>query len=198
MPLASLATRAARRTLDLLLILVIAFVLAMLVLARGIPLATGGTTFIVGGPSMAPAIEMGAVVLAIPIEPSAIKAGDVVSIKAGPRQAVFTHRVVRLAELPNGLHIETRGDANDEADPALVPASDVIGRVELTIPYAGFGVALLSSMQGILFLLSFAGVLLAAAWLLETVEEDQREAQVRRAGSGGVGGMTPDTGGGAG
>jgi len=197
MPLAAIATRIARRTLDLLLILLIVFVLAMLALARGLPLATGGQTFVVGGASMEPAIGMGALVHAVPADSATLRPGDIVSVKVGARQAVFTHRIVRLAELPDGLHIETKGDSNAEPDPSLVPASAVIGRVELIVPYAGFGVALLSSMQGILFLVSFAGVLLAAAWLLETFEDDQREAHLRRSGAG-TGGMTHDTAAGAG
>ena len=89
---------------------------------------------------------------------------------------------------PTASTSQTKGDANAEPDPSLIPATAVIGRVELTVPYAGFGVALLSSMQGILFLVSLAGVLLAATWLLETLEEDQREALHRR--TAGAGGMT--------
>jgi signal peptidase I len=202
MHLAALATCVARRTLDLLLVLLIVLVLAMLLLARGLPLATDGQTFVVGGRSMEPAIGLGSVVHAVPVDAAALRAGDIVTVKVGQRQAVFTHRIVRLAELPDGLHLETMGDANAKPDPSLIPATAVVGRVELTVPYAGFGVALLSSMPGILFLVSIAGVLLAATWLLESVEQDQREALRRRRsdeGSGaGVGGMTPDTGAGAG
>jgi signal peptidase len=196
MHLAAFLTRTARRTLDLLLVLLILFVLAMLVLARGIPFATGGSTFVVGGPSMEPSIPVGSVVHVVPVDPARLAPGDVVSITTGPQRAVFTHRIVRLAELPDGLHIQTRGDANEEPDPSLIPVTSVIGRVELTIPYAGFGVALLSSMQGVLFLVSLAGVLLAAAWLLETLEDDQREALQRRA-AGGAGGLAPDRASGA-
>ncbi len=199
MHFAAFLTRVARRALDLLLVLLIVFVLAMLVLARGIPQVTGGQTFVVGGPSMEPAIGFGAAVHAVPVDPAALKAGDVVTVKVGERQAIFTHRIVRLADLPDGLHIQTKGDANEEPDPSLIPVTSVIGRVEFSVPYAGFGVALLGSMQGVLFLVSIAGLLLAATWLLETLEDDQREALHRRRRSGaGAGGMTPDTGGGAG
>lgn len=198
MHLAAFITRVARRTLDLLLVLLIVFVLAMLVLARGLPLATDGQTLVVGGSSMEPAIGLGALVHAVPVDPTTLGEGDIVSVKVGERQAIFTHRIVRLAELPDGLHLQTKGDANAEADPSLIPATAVIGRVELTVPYAGFGVALLSSMQGILFLVSLAGLLLAATWLLETLEEDQRETLHRRTAGVGTGGMTPDTGAAAG
>jgi signal peptidase I len=180
MPLAATLTRVARRTLDILLILLIAFVLAMLALSRGLPLLTGGSTFVVGGPSMTPAIPVGAVVHAVPVEPGDLRVGDIVSLKAGPTQAVFTHRITRLVELPDGAYLETKGDANEQPDPALIPVRDTIGRVELTVPVVGFGVVLLSTLQGVLFLLSLAGMLLVGAWLLETLEDDLREGRRRR------------------
>ncbi len=174
-----LAIRAARRAVDVLLLALIGAVLVAVVLARGLPLVTGGTTFVVAGGSMEPVIPMGSVVLATPVAPDALRAGDVVSLQTGPEHAVFTHRVIRLATLPGGLYIETKGDANPAADPALVAATDVIGRVDLAVPYAGYGVALLSTIQGVLFVCSLAALLLVCAWLLESIEEDQRAAMAR-------------------
>ena len=58
MSLAHRITRLARRTLDVLLVLLIALVLATVVIARGVPWVTGGSTFIVGGGSMEPGYEL--------------------------------------------------------------------------------------------------------------------------------------------
>ena len=176
-----LAIRAGRRTVDLLLIALIGAVLVAVVLARGLPLLTGGTTFVVAGGSMEPAIPMGSVVLTTPVAPDGLRPGDVVSLQTGPEHAVFTHRIVRLATLPDGPYIETKGDANPAVDPALVAATDVIGRVDLFVPYAGYGVALLSSIQGVLFVCSLAALLLVAAWLLESFEDDLRASVARGA-----------------
>ena len=82
---------------------------------------------------------------------------------------------------PTAVYLETKGDANETADPSLVPAKDVIGKVTVAVPYAGFGIALLSTYQGVMFLIAFGMVLLASAWLLETVEDEQRESMRRRA-----------------
>ena len=180
MPVLARATRAARRTVDILLIALIAAVLAAVVLARGLPLLTGGSSFVVAGGSMEPSIPMGSVVLATPVAATDLRAGDVVSLQTGSARAVFTHRIVRLATLPDGPYIETKGDANPEVDPSLVSTDDVIGRVSLSVPYAGFGVALLSSLQGVLFVVSLAALLLVTAWLLESLEDDQRAAVARR------------------
>ena len=97
------------------------------------------------------------------------------------KNAVFTHRIVRVVNLPEGMYVETRGDANTGPDPSLVPMEDVLGRVTVSIPMAGFGIALLSSYQGVMFLIAFGLVLLAGAWLLETVEDEQQEAMRRAA-----------------
>jgi signal peptidase len=170
-----------RRTIDLLLVGVIALVLVMLFLARGLPLLTGGTTFVVAGASMEPVIPMGSLVHVTPVPADDLRPGDVVSIQVGAAKAVFTHRIVRLATLPDGAYIETKGDANPSVDPSLVPVTSVIGRQAFSLPVAGFGLALLSSIQGVLFLAALSAMLLAGAWLLESIEDDQHAALRRRA-----------------
>jgi signal peptidase I len=177
--LAMITIRAASRAVDLLLIVLIALVLLTLIVARGLPFITGGTAFVIAGGSMDPAIPMGSVVLSTPVAPNELRPGDVVSLQAGSSRAVVTHRVMRLANLPDGLYLETRGDANPSTDPALVSANDVVGRVALTAPYAGYAVALLATFQGVMFVVSLAAVLLAAGWLIESLEEDHRQAAGR-------------------
>jgi signal peptidase len=181
MPLVAVMTRAARMTLDVLLIVLIVCVLGIVVLARIMPAVTGGTTFVVGGPSMEPSIPLGSAVHVVPVEASELRAGDVISLQAGMKNAVFTHRIVRVVNLPEGMYVETRGDANTGPDPSLVPMEDILGRVSVSIPMAGFGIALLSSYQGVMFLIAFGLVLLAGAWLLETVEDEQQESMRRAA-----------------
>ena len=181
MPLVAVVTRAARMTLDVLLIVLIVCVLGIVVLARIMPAVTGGTTFVVGGPSMEPSIPVGSAVHVVPVEETELRAGDVVSLQAGMKNAVFTHRIVRVVNLPEGMYVETRGDANTGPDPSLVPMEDILGRVSVSIPMAGFGIALLSSYQGVMFLIAFGLVLLAGAWLLETVEDEQQESMRRAA-----------------
>jgi len=184
MPLAVTVTRVSRRLLDALLVLLVALVLGALVIARVVPLLTGGATFVVGGGSMVPAIPVGAAVIVTPVPASDLRPGDVVSLRVGPAQAIFTHRIARLVSRDDGLWLETRGDANPEPDPSLVPADAVIGRFAVAIPVAGYVVALMSAVPGLVFLLSLAGFLLAAAWLLESVEDGRRPDRRRPAAVG--------------
>ncbi|MEW6223316.1 MAG: signal peptidase I [Chloroflexota bacterium] len=175
------ATRVARRTLDALVILVIGLVVATVVVARVIPQLTGGTVFVVGGGSMEPHLPVGAAVVAFPVATEDLRVEQVVSVRVGPQRAVFTHRIIRIVAREDGLWLATQGDANPEPDPSLVRASAVIGRVDWQVPYLGYLVALLGSIPGVAFVVSLSGFLLAGAWLLETLEDDQRAARRRHA-----------------
>jgi signal peptidase I len=180
MVLVTSLTRLARRVIDVALVGLIAFVVATVLLARVIPAVTGGTTLVVAGGSMDPAVPLGAAVLATPVRPQDLAVGDVVSVQVGEQHAVFTHRIVRLVPRDGGLWLETKGDSNRDPDPSIIPAADVIGRASLTVPYAGYAIRMLSAVEGVAFLLSLGVCLLAGAWLLESLEEDMREAGHRK------------------
>lgn len=170
-----------RRLLDLALLLLIALVFASLVVARVVPLVTHSPTFVVAGRSMEPTIHLGSVVITQPVVPADLRAGDVVSLRVGAQDAVFTHRIARVATAADGSRwIETKGDANPSADPTLVPASAVLGRVAVAVPYLGYLVQLLATAQGIALLVSLGLVTLLGAWLLEELENDRRTALRRR------------------
>ncbi len=177
MRLASILTRAVRRTLDVLLIAVILIVLATITIARIIPSISGGSTFVVGGGSMEPTIPFGSAVVVTPVDTADLHVGDIVSMRVGKEQAVFTHRIVRLVPRDDGLWIETKGDNNAKPDPSIIPASTVVGRLQMSIPYAGYAVKLLSTGPGVLFLLAIGVMILAGAWFLESLELDQETAR---------------------
>jgi hypothetical protein len=78
-------------------------------------------------------------------------------------------------QLPAGLYIETKGDANAAPDPVLVPASEVVGRIDASIPGAGYLIYLLTIPTGVASVLCLALTMLFGIWLLEDLE---REPQV--------------------
>ena len=183
------ATAGLRRFLDVLLIALVIVVLFGLILGKLVPL-TGRQVMIVGGGSMEPAVGLGAVVIISPVAPDDLRVGDVVSLRAGEKNAIFTHRIVSIVDRPDGRWIGTKGDANAEPDPTIVPASAVIGRSELVVPYAGYLLQVLSIPVGVLFLVGLAATLWASAWLLETLEleraEQESAARLARRVNGGV------------
>ena len=136
----------------------------------------GQEVFIIRGGSMEPAIPLGSLVATRPVEPEALAVGDAVSIRL-PNGVVVTHRIVGFAEQPDELYLETRGDANKSADPALVPASAVIGVVGLSVPLAGYLLAMLSMPSGIISILSLLGALRLATWMIDDLEAEERAAR---------------------
>jgi signal peptidase len=123
---------------------------------------------------MEPAIGLGSAVVVEPVAPTSLAVGDVVSLRSGPGHAIFTHRVIRIAQGDGGIWVETQGDANAAPDPALTPAGDVIGRVSVVIPKIGFLISVLSTPVGALFFVALGLLLLTAAWTAESFEPGPR------------------------
>ena len=155
-----------RGFLDGVLVLLLALCLLAIVLARLVPL-TGRTTLVVAGGSMVPAIGLGSAVVVEPVDPAFIRVGDVVSLRSGPEGAIFTHRVTRVVDRDGAIWVETKGDANAGPDPSITAATQVIGRVALTVPGAGSLIALLSTPSGLMFVVSLGLILLLVGWLIE-------------------------------
>jgi signal peptidase len=178
------ATTALRRIVDLALIALIFVALLGVALGKGAPLL-GRQSIVIGGGSMEPAVGLGAAIIVRPVAAADLAVGDIVTMQVGEARTTFTHRIVAVVDRADGRWIRTKGDGNREPDPTLVPATDVIGRVELVIPLAGYLLALLSLPMGAMFVIGLAATLLAMAWLLESLELDERPAR-RRAEGGAI------------
>jgi len=171
--------RWARRCLDAALVLLVVVSLLTVILARVVPM-TGRSTFVVAGGSMAPTIGVGSAVIVDPVDPSLLAVGDVVSLRSGSERAIFTHRITRVVDREGTVWIETQGDANRTPDPSISPATNVIGRVSLAIPFAGYLIALLSSPRGIVFVMLLGVLLLFAGWMLDSAGHGRRRVPAER------------------
>ena len=165
--------RAVRYGVDVLLLSVVVVWLGGVTVGRILP-ALGHPVYVVAGPSMEPAIPVGAAVVLASVPSESLRGGDVVSLRSGPSRAVFTHRIVRIVPREDGNWIETRGDANAQPDPALSPTSDVIGRVGMVLPLAGYGLTVLSAPTGVVFVLSTGALLITLGWCLDGVRPERR------------------------
>jgi signal peptidase I len=162
------AVRTVRRLLDLVLIVLVFAVLAIVLAATAGP-SLGHQLMIVRTGSMTPAIPAGTMIDVTHVNAADLKVGDVVSLTA-PNGVIDTHRVNRVVSLPDGLYIETKGDANAAPDPVLAPASAVVGRVDFSVPVAGYLMYMLTIPTGIVAVFCIAFTLLLAIWFLEDVE----------------------------
>ena len=164
------------RLVDVVLLVVIAVGLCSVVLGRVLP-AIGHPVYVVAGPSMTPAIPVGAAVVLDRVPTTDLAVGDVVSLQNGAARAVFTHRIIRIAELDGTTWVETQGDANAAPDPSITPTTSIIGRVGLTVPFAGYALALLSTVPGLVLVLSAGAVLLLLGWLIDQQVDARRRAR---------------------
>ena len=168
------AVRWIRRLLDVALVLLVVSVLG-LVLAVNLGPRLGHELVVIRGGSMEPAIHLGSVTDVSNVQPADLRPGDVVMLKES-NGALVSHRISRIVRRPDGLYVETKGDANASADPVLVPVAQVVGRVDLAIPGLGYLLYLLTIPTGVLSVLGLALTLLFSIWLLEDLERGSAES----------------------
>jgi signal peptidase len=106
------------------------------------------------GGSTEPAIPLGSIVVLSEVPAEAVAVGDVVTLRHPEAGTIITHRVTRVAELPAGIHLQTKGDANTDPEGALSPASWMLGRVWFSVPLAGYLLQLMALPSGIVHLCS--------------------------------------------
>jgi len=134
--------------------------------AVAVPQAVGADeSYIVLSDSMAPSIEAGDVVFVSNTQPAAVERGDIISFeRPGSSDDVIpdevTHRVVEIVDRQDGRYFQTKGDANDRPDAALVPAGNLIGVVGFSLPFIGYVVTAVNSGAGILLFVVLPALLL--------------------------------------
>ena len=123
--------------------------------------------YVVQTGSMTPTIPVGSVCFVNQhISYQNIHTGDIIAFKLGGN-ATVTHRVVKIQA--DGM--TTRGDANHVEDASLVTKENYVGKTIFWIPEVGNFVRYLRTKQGIIFLVSFAVVLILAGFLLDNGKE---------------------------
>ncbi|MDO9516638.1 MAG: signal peptidase I [Methanosarcinaceae archaeon] len=123
------------------IILVLLSLLTLILLFNFIiPVITGSTQLlIVLSGSMHPVMRVGDMVVVESKSPDDIHAGDVIAYNdpGGTPNVMITHRVLSITEGEERL-FQTKGDANEEQDSYLVPASKLVGEMVFVIPFAGY------------------------------------------------------------
>ncbi|QLH84145.1 signal peptidase I [Halosimplex pelagicum] len=130
--------------LGLLLVLAVVF----LFVSVAVPQVVGSdNSYVVRSDSMSPAIGAGSVVYVNDVSASAISTDDVITFQRGSERV--THRVVAVVEENGERRFRTKGDANEDPDPELVSASEIVGRVSFHVPYVGYVVTFAQTDLGL-------------------------------------------------
>jgi len=88
--------------------------------------------------SMTPTFVRGSLVVLEHATPSQIAVGTIIAYSTTCLPSPVVHRVVAIAQGPNGPVYTTKGDANPSDDPCPVPYASVLGRVVANVPYLGW------------------------------------------------------------
>jgi signal peptidase len=119
--------------------------------------------------SMEPELEVGSLVVTRPVPPEMIKVGDVITFRqATANNELASHRVIGIFK-NSPICFETKGDANDKADPVKVPARDLVGKICLHIPMMGFFVEFLKTPTGFLFGVVIPGLIVTFLYCINVV-----------------------------
>jgi signal peptidase len=109
--------------------------------------------------SMEPQIKVGGIVVTQPIDSKDIKIGDAITFYCPLNKQMVTHRVIAV-EIGESSYFRTKGDANENADPFVVPFTNLVGKVCLHIPYMGYVMQLIKTPLGLLLSLLIPGLII--------------------------------------
>ncbi len=150
----------------------------------------GYQLYIVLSGSMSPVFEAGSVVAIKPVDPQSVRTGDIITFKdPGDPNTIVTHRVLEVNEDGKGRSFITKGDANDISDPKPVPVENIVGRVTLSVPYAGYLLDFAKSKKGLLFFIVVPGAIFIITELIHLYrlalqaeeEEKKKKAEMAQA-----------------
>ena len=132
----------------------------------------GEQVMVVISGSMTPTFRAGDAVVVQPPRAEDLRVGTVISFHApGEPDHLTTHRIVARQEHPEGLFLQTKGDANPSPDPNLTPVGSVVGVMTTVAPRAGFWLAFFQSPPGRAAVLGLPLLLLISGQLRSTVTQ---------------------------
>ncbi|KQL41083.1 hypothetical protein AN960_05770 [Bacillus sp. FJAT-25509] len=102
--------------------------------------------------SMHPYIKAGDLVIIKKAKPSDVKVNDVITFRDSPTK-FFTHRVVSIKQNQGKIGFVTKGDNNNTADSSVVTSNNLVGKLILKVPKAGYVAKFVSGPVGFIVLI---------------------------------------------
>jgi len=133
--------------------------------------------------SMEPELTVGGIVITRPVQANEIQVGDIITFYAPQNQKLTSHRVIESVD-SSSFYFLTKGDANEDPDPALIPYVNIVGRVCFHFPYLGYINQSARSFPGFLLTLCLPGLIiiiieLRNIWQILVEEEIEKEYRLR-------------------
>ena len=107
--------------------------------------------------SMEPKLKVGSVVVTRPVKAEDIKVGDIITFYSPLKERLTSHRVIAV-EQGSSFDFRTKGDASEDADPFLISAQNVVGKVCFDIPWVGYVTQFVKTPVGLLLVICIPGM----------------------------------------
>lgn len=136
------------------ILLIFLIIIGIFVAISLLPIKNNYKILAVTSGSMEPAIGVGSLAIIKPA--SDYKVDDIITYKkpnASSDKETTTHRIVEVSESAGSTFYKTKGDANENADAALVNADQVVGKYYFSIALIGYLIKYLKSLPGLILII---------------------------------------------
>lgn len=159
-----------------------------------LPLIGNYKVLVVHGGSMEPAIKVGSVIIIKSVDPAKVKVGDIISFNIpgdaghrGENKKIATHRVFKTYRQKvyrdvTRTTFQMKGDANDDPDEERISAGSIIGKVIISIPYAGYLVRFAKTPLGLAVLILAPAIILISGELRKLLKGGKGQTPAPEAG----------------
>ena len=114
---------------------------------------------------MSPTINRGSIVVIKHSQDFAV--GDIVTIKDKKNPDLsFTHRIFEIKTEKENKYYITKGDANNSPDTEKTQASEIIGKLIISIPLIGYPIAFAKTKMGFIFIIALPVVIIIYSEIL--------------------------------
>lgn len=125
---------------------------------------------IVKSGSMEPSIHVGSIVVIKP--ENRYQVGDVITFGADTQtQIPTTHRIIAIGAENGATMFTTKGDANEDPDANRTPLSEVQGKVQFTVPYAGYVLDFAKKPMGFTLMIAIPAAIIIVDELMRIINE---------------------------
>jgi signal peptidase len=106
--------------------------------------------------------------------------GDIIVFKQSYSGGeLIVHRAIEKQEADGQISFVTKGDGNSSPDSSRVPASNVVGRVVMRIPWIGHLALLMRNSSGMIVIIALIIVLVVLEFVIPIVSGKKRETEAQ-------------------
>ena len=148
-------------------------IIILLCLPVTIPGFIGFNIYNVETGSMEPTMPVGSICYVKSVAAHNIKQGDIIAFRS--EGMTITHRVLENDQ--SAMELKTKGDANQTEDPVPIRYEEVIGRVELHLPFLGSFFVFFTSIKGKIYVFGVLAACVALMTIGSSIRDKKKKSE---------------------